>query len=179
MANNAMNRMASQVAPPVLQPFHQGVQGGILAALLSQQLIDPQTGLPRAVNAFAYCPPPWNPLVANTTADRSINVSNTHDFLVFAITGTIRNPAAPFAEDADAAVTLQVVADSSDSSLTERVTDFSNLVGNARDPLWLPVPLFWRGSTSITLTATNLMATDVIVRLAFLGAKVFYGSMGG
>jgi hypothetical protein len=176
--DNAMQRMGSQFRPPVLEPFHQGVQGGILAALLTQQLLDPQTGLPRAVNAFAYCPTPFNPLVAATTATASVNISNTHDFLVFAVTGTLRNPAAPFAEDADAAVTIQVVADSSDSSLTERATDWSNVVGNGRDPNWLPVPLFWRGSTSVTITLTNLMATDVIARLSFIGCKVFYGSMG-
>lgn len=179
MDRNSMARMGATIAPELVSPFVKGGQSSVLTTLFAQQLMDPATGLMRAVNAFLYTPPEWNPLTAGTIAERTVQISNTHDFFVFAVVGYIRDPAAPYAEDADAAVSIQIQADASDSFLTERATDWQNVVGTARNPFYLPVPLFWRGGTSITLTAQNFMATDVRARVAFVGSRVYYGPIGG
>jgi len=164
--------------PALLEPMHAGVQGQILAALLTQQMIDPRTGQPRAVNAFEYGAE-WTPIAASAVAQiRTIQISNTHDFLAFSIVGAVRDTAT-FALLPNQALTLQVEADSGNTNLTDRVQDWMNVVGTAQDPHYLPVPLFLRGGTSMTLTLNNLVATSTTVRIAFVGCKVFFGPMGG
>lgn len=176
MSRNTMERMASQFSPPALQPFHQGVQGSILASLLTQQLIDPETGLPRAVNAFSYGAA-WVPLAASSTGDpRSIQISATHDFLVFSLTGTVRDVAGALL--AAESLTIDVQSDAGNTNLTDRVQDWTNLVGSARDPFWLPVPLFLRAGSTTIVTLTNNVATASNVRLALNGCKVFFGEIG-
>lgn len=173
---NTLERFDAQ--PPLLQPMHAGVQGAILASLLTQQMIDPRTGQPRAVNAFEYGAE-WLPIAASATGQiRTIQISNTHDFLCFSIIGAVRN-SATFALLPDQALTIQIEADSGNTNLTDRVQDWQCVVGTAQDPHYLPVPLFLRGGSSITLTLNNLVATSTNARIALVGCKVFFGVMGG
>lgn len=173
---NELERMGSQIAPPLLQPNHLGNQGLILASLLSQQMIGPD-GRPRAVNAFEYGQ--IFTLAASQQGNiQTIQISNTHDFLAFSIVGTVRVTATS-AFQANRELTIQVEADAGNTNLTDRVQDWDNVVGTAQAPHYLPVPLFLRGGTSMTITVNNLVATALTARIGFVGAKVFFGAMGG
>lgn len=145
---------------------------GLYADYLPPALMD------RERDYFGYSVTELN-LAAAAVATPTFAVQNDSDFLITAICGTARNPAAPTVVFATPAITLQVDDAGAGRNLFNQAVDWRNLCGSAELAFVLPYPKLINRASTVTVTLTNLDAAQAYdVRVTFHGFKIFTWKRG-
>lgn len=113
------------------------------------------------------------PLAANSSATATFQVENDSDWLMRAITGTARDPAAQQTAFVAPAITIQIQSSGSGRNAFNRPTDWRNVVGDAQDPYMLPLSKWFNANSTVSIQLVNLDTQAYNVRLAFHGFKMF------
>jgi hypothetical protein len=112
------------------------------------------------------------PIAVSATETFQINTQADSDFVVLAgVRTAFDSTQATVVANMPALVTISDAG--AGRSFMDRAVHIDNLFGTAQLPLIWPYPKFWSGGSSIAVTLQNLVATARVVRISFLGFKVF------
>lgn len=139
------------------------------------------------VNAFPLLPPElaskakdyfaysfdFLPLAANSTATESIQIQADSSYLMMAVSGTARDPAAVATVFDPPAVTVQFDSSGSGRLLQNRAVDWDNIVGSAELPYLLSFPKWLDANSTLDAQLSNLGAQAYDIRLTLHGFKLF------
>jgi len=116
------------------------------------------------------------PLAAAGTGTATVAIQNDSDFLLVAVTGSARDPAAPTTRFLAPAITLQINDSGSGRNLWAQPVDWITVVGTAELPCYLPFPYLVEKSGEFTITQQSLSLAGgqaYNTRLTLHGFKIF------
>jgi hypothetical protein len=125
---------------------------------------------------FAYTAE-FLPLAASLTGTVPFTVEASSDFIVVAMTGVVTDVAnTTFLGMVPQ--TIQIVDASTGMAWFNGIngTHFNNVMGDAQQPYFMPLPFYLRANSTVNVTLVNLEAVQRNVRLAFHGFKSVPGS---
>lgn len=117
------------------------------------------------------------PLAASLTATVPFTVEASTDFVVLSMTAVVTDVAnTTFLVSVPQ--TIQVVDASTGMAWFNGIngTHFNNVMGDAQEPFFLPLPYYLRANSTVNVTLVNLEAVARNVRIAFHGFKSVPGS---
>jgi hypothetical protein len=161
-------------------PRASDVKGGRQAAVQSAFLpsVSPFFGLlPREVwhkdkDLFFYSAN-FLPLAAGLAQTQNINVQADSDYLVVAINGTATDTAAPPVLNANPGCLIELFDVAAGRQFQNQPQHYLNVVGTAQNPGWMPFPKYVRASSTVQVTLTSLITTNLNVRVTLMGFKIF------
>lgn len=116
-------------------------------------------------------------LGGGATVNPATAINGDADFLVVAITGSARDPAAVTTRFFAPAVTLQINNSTTGRNFWSRPVDWINTVGTAELPMYLPYPYFIRASSELVVSYVNFSPAvggqPYDCRILLHGFKVF------
>ena len=161
--NAGSSRRASMTSPaitPALNPFF---------GLLPQELWD------KAKDFFIYAAD-WLPLSASETETQDIAIESDSDFLIVAGNIAAYEASTPETVIDDRPFTATIFDNGSGRRAMNRPVHVDNFYGDGRLPGYWPFPKLIPRASTLSTTLTNLdTATDYIVKVAYMGFKIFGG----
>lgn len=114
------------------------------------------------------------PLAPSVTQVFTIQITGDSDYLLRALTGTVKSLDADNVEvGAAPAVNLLIVSSTTGRILMDRPIPWAAIVGSAQRPYYLEAPKTFGSNSAIRVEATNLSAAALRVRLVLHGYKRF------
>lgn len=114
----------------------------------------------------------FNPIVANTSLSVQTNINKDAAFIIVAALATVTD-AADTTFVTQWPGTVQIRDEGDGANLFDNPTHFSNVFGTAQAPAFWPIPYMLQPGSTLTTTLQNLEAVNRIVRVCYLGFKVF------
>lgn len=119
----------------------------------------------------------WNPLPASGVLAQAFQADSDSWWVGLGAVATFRDTGT-FAIVTDRPATVSIKTASGGREFQSQAEDFDNVFGTAQLPAVWGAPLFVKPSAVVEVTLTNLVATDRLVRVSFLGFKIFNTDMG-
>lgn len=113
------------------------------------------------------------PLGASGTVSKAIQVDQDGDFLLCELAGIATAVGAPQTLVSPVGVLISFLVGGSGRNLQSTAIHFENLFGSGELPHYLPYPKLLPRSSAVTITAQNLTATAMDLRLSLGGFKIF------
>lgn len=134
------------------------------------QLLPPSVRSNKAKDSFVYsCF--FDPLAASDSDQRTIQINEDAGFLICGMVRTGRDTGTHALTTP--AVTLNITDNGSGRELFDNDQDIENIAGTAQLPAIWPYPKLVKRSSSLLVSANNLVATAIDLRLALIGFKIF------
>lgn len=113
------------------------------------------------------------PLSANASQNVNVPIQADSDFMLAAISGTVKTAATAEVVIAAPAVTVRLESTGTGRNLMDRAVPWNNIIGTAQRPFLLPSPHTLKANSTLLVVATELGGNNRTVRIAFLGYKLF------
>lgn len=113
----------------------------------------------------------WNTLTGAETETQNIPLNNDSAFLLRALTGTAYSSANTPLVDPD--VRIQIMDTSTGRNWQNNPIHWSNMIGDARRPYYLPEPKLIPGGGNIAITLENIGGVAALIDISLIGYKVF------
>lgn len=117
----------------------------------------------------------FNPIAASVTVTQDIAIESDSDFLIVAGVRTVTTQADQTTVVAFPPFLVEIFDQGSGRRLQNRAQHIENVFGTAQLPAYWPFPKLIPRASTVSTTIQNLTATAHIIRLSYLGFKIFGG----
>jgi hypothetical protein len=121
---------------------------------------------------FAYTAT-FNPIAATSTTPVQTNINRDAAFVIIAAMATVTDSPADTTRLAFFPATVQIRDEGAGVNFYDQATHFSNVFGTAEAPAYWPIPKLLQPGSTITTTLQNIGANAQVVRIAYLGFKIY------
>lgn len=135
-------------------------------------LVLPQSLWPRLKDYFAYTAT-FNPINASATLSVQTNIQKDAAFVIIAAMATVTDSPADTTRVTFWPATVQIRDEGAGANFYDQPTHFHNVYGTAESPAYWPIPKLLQPGATLTTTFSNIEANARIVRVAYLGFKVY------
>lgn len=115
----------------------------------------------------------FNPLAASASLSVQTVIQNDSAFIIIAAVATVTDSPADTTVQSFVPQTVQIQDQTAGTNFFDQPTHFMNLFGTATNPLYWALPRLVPPGSTLTTTLNNLEANARIVRILFIGFKVF------
>lgn len=152
---------------------NRGLNGGYASLLPNPFMLT----LPRSMwgllkDYFGYTAT-FNPIAALATTPVQTNINRDAAFVIIAAMATVTDSPADTTRVAFWPGLVQIRDEGAGVNFYDQPTHFHNVFGTAEAPAYWPIPKLLQPGSTVTTTLQNIEANARIVRITYLGFKIF------